>query len=423
MAFRHAIELINFRSTQFKFKPKLFNISRTDSFKAQQIGESKKFTQNLVKFFEMFDLILVCSLAAEGVDAIFGPNSVETSGIVSSICEQFEIPHVIFHWKTKSMHWRKSPQKSMTVNLYPDSDSLSEAFSDVLVDFDWQSYTIIYETKENLIRLKDILQIHQPESHSSEVIVEQLDENYAIFLKKIRQNGASNIVLDISTEKIIPFLTEAAKVNMLTEYTNYFITNLDTHTLDLSGIPEIGSNITCLRIVNPRSDELLNALRVWRQRKSDLNMTERQVPLEAGLVHDAVQVYYNALQLYGDETQKYIRTKHSCDETRRSKSKHGFGLAEFIKTQEFDGVTGQVEFNNIEPHHGSRTQFRLEVLELTNGKFTKIGFWDTTNKLKNDREQTYSQQQIEKIQNKKFKIVVKLGKPFLMQREVSVIID
>jgi glutamate receptor, ionotropic, invertebrate len=171
-----------------------------------------------------------------------------------------------------------SPKNKMTLNLYPDSDVLAEAFSDVLVDFDWKSYTIVYEKKENLIRVKDILQIHQPNQdfQTDSIHVEQLTDNYAIFLKKIRQTGSNNIILDISAENIVPFLQAASTVNMLTEYTNYFITNLDTHTLDFSGIPEIGSNITCLRIVDPYSNELTNALRVWRQRNAGFEMTEKQ---------------------------------------------------------------------------------------------------------------------------------------------------
>lgn len=307
----------------------------------------------------------------------------------------------------------------MTLNLYPDSDTLAEAFANVLVDYSWSSYTIIYENKENLIRLKDVLQIHDPKS--SAITLRQLDDNYGSLLKEVHARGDVNIVLDISAEKIVPFLQKAADVKMLGDYNNYFITNLDTHTLNLGQIPDLTSNITSLRLVDPDSEELTNALRAWRQREFDFNMGEKQVPHEAGLVHDALQIYFNSLQIYGAGSRKIPKTKHNCSELRRSSKSHfGFELAKFMKTQEFEGVTGTVQFNNVDPYKGSRTQFKLEILELSKGEFSKIGYWDTTNKVKYDRElQDPEQQMIEAIQNKKFQIVVKFGEPFFMLRHAD----
>lgn len=360
--------------------------------------------------------ILVCQLASDGVDAIFGPSSIETTGVVASIAEKFEIPHIIYHWKTKPLHWEKSVEHTMTLNLYPDSDTLAEAYANVLVDYSWKSYTIIYENKENLIRLKDVLQIHDPKSLV--ITLRQLDGNYGSLLKEINARGDVNIVLDITTEKIVPFLKAAADVKMLGDYNNYFITNLDTHTLDLSEIPELTSNITCLRLVEPNSLELTNALHVWNH-LANLNLDASQVPHEAGLVHDAVKIYYNSLDRYGKGNRKIPKTRHNCSDSRRGLKTHfGFELAKFMKNQEFEGVTGTVQFNNIPPYKGSRTQFKLEILELSKGDFSKIGYWDTTEKVKYDRElQDPEQQMIEAIQNKKFLIVVKYGEPFLMARK------
>lgn len=317
------------------------------------------------------------------------------------------------------MHWEKSVEHTMTLNFYPDSDILAEAFANVLTDYTWKSYTIVYESKENLIRLKDILQLHGPQSHV--IALRQLDDNYGLLLKEINSRGDVNIVLDISAEKIIPFLQEAGKVKMLGDYNQYFITNLDTHTLDLGAIDGLTCNITSLRLVDINSEELTNALRAWRQREFDFNMDKNQVPHEAALVHDAVQIFYNSLQLYA-AGKKVPRVTHSCNETRRGpqKSHFGFELGKFMKTQDFDGATGNVQFNNIEPYKGSRTQFKLEILELSRGDFSKIGLWDTTNKVKYDRElQDPDQQMIELIQNKEFKIVVKYGDPFLMLRKAE----
>lgn len=340
----------------------------------------------------------MCQLAAEGVDVIFGPSSIETSGIVGAIAEKFEIPHIIFHWKTKPLYWKNADKHRMTLNFYPDSDTLAEAFANVLVDYSWKSYTVVYENKENLIRLKDVLQIHGPQSLP--ITLRKLDDSYGLLLKEIYARGDVNIVLDISAEKIVPFLEEAANVKMLSDYNNYFITNLDTHTLPIAQIPELASNITCLRIVDPNSEELSNALRVWRQRELLIgDMDEKQVPHEAGLVHDALQVYFNALQRYGDRIRKYTKTRLSCNDTGKdaTKNKFGYEFLNFLKTQDFEGVTGRVEFNNEDSFKGSRTQFKLEILELpkkANSSFGKIGYWDTTDKVKYDRELKDPEQQV-----------------------------
>lgn len=376
-------------------------------------------------FHVFFIFVSVCQLVGMDVDVIFGPSSRETSGIVASIAEKFEIPHLIFHWKTKSMDWKRSAQKLMTLNMYPDSDFLAESIANFLVDSDWKSYTIIYENKENLIRLKDILQIHKPKVNSADIIIEQFDENFEMLLKKVKQSSRSNIILDISAQNIIPFLKNASNLNMLTEYTNYFITNLDTYTLNFNEIPEFRSNVTFLRIIDPTSEELTTALRAWRQRDFAFNLSEKQVLLEAGLVHDAVKLYSEAaLKLYGGLNQKLERKKYSCDKPGRfknekgSKSNYGFQVLNFMRAMELDGITGEIRFNSFEPYQ--RSQFYLEIVELSNGEFRKIASWDSTNKLQNDRKvEDFQLQKSEVIKNKTFIVASRLEPPFLMQREVS----
>lgn len=102
---------------------------------------------------------------AEGVAAIFGPSTSETSGITGSVCNVGEIPHIITHWERESLgHKHSLSDKQMTINLYPDTETLSRAYAELLIDYTWKSYTIIYEDDDGLMRLKDILQIHDPQS-------------------------------------------------------------------------------------------------------------------------------------------------------------------------------------------------------------------------------------------------------------------
>lgn len=310
----------------------------------------------------------------------------------------------------------KSAEHMMTLNLYPDSVQSAKAFSDVLMDYDWKSFTIVYEKKENLLRLKDILQIHVPSSKVT--AVRQLTDDYGSLLKEINSRGEVHIVLDISKEKIIPFLKVAQEVKMLNDYINFFITNLDTHTLDFGELGIIHTNITSLRITDPVSAEMENALRTWKQREPDFNLEAKQVPHEAALVHDAVQMFMIAFSKLSTDGRKNIRVKHNCTEPRKTKSHMGFDIAKYMKTQEYDGITGMVKLGQYDNGRISRTEFKLQILERYKQDFRKIGSWES--KVTYDREENEADAvRVEEIQNKTFKIVVKLGDPFLREKKVE----
>jgi glutamate receptor, ionotropic, invertebrate len=111
-----------------------------------------------------FDYTFVaCELLSEGVAAIFGPGTSDTGGIVSSIADMVDVPHIIAYWDRESFG-AKRVKSRMTLNIHPDAEMLSRAFAELLIDYTWKSYTIIYEDDDGLMRLKDILQIHDPQS-------------------------------------------------------------------------------------------------------------------------------------------------------------------------------------------------------------------------------------------------------------------
>lgn len=104
-----------------------------------------------------------------GVAAIFGPGSSETSAIVSSIADTVEVPHIAAFWERETLG--EKPEKDpMTLNLYPDPEILARAYAELLFDYTWKSYTIIYEDDDSLMRLKDVLQLH--DTDSSPIVVQ-----------------------------------------------------------------------------------------------------------------------------------------------------------------------------------------------------------------------------------------------------------
>lgn len=175
-----------------------------------------------------------------------------------------EIPHIITHWEPELLGGKKN-YNNFTLNVYPDAEILAKAFASLIVDYSWKSFTIIYENDDSLIKLKDVLQIHGPED--SPITVRQLDEgpDYRPLLKEIQTSGESHVVLDISADKIIDFLRQAGEVKMMEEYQSYIITSLDTHTVDFEELKFMRANITSLRIMDPTSFDLKNAVHDWIQ--------------------------------------------------------------------------------------------------------------------------------------------------------------
>lgn len=161
----------------------------------------------------------VCALASQGIAAIFGPSSVNTAGIVESVCRHLEIPHLIYHWSAEPLGgYRQQDKNIMTLNVYPDNEVLAGALAELIVDYSWKSFTIIYETDESLMRLKDILQIHDPGDHPITVRQIGSDPDYRPLLKEIQTSGESHIILDINVNKIMSLLRQAKEVKMLEEY-------------------------------------------------------------------------------------------------------------------------------------------------------------------------------------------------------------
>lgn len=203
-------------------------------------------------------------MISEGVAAIFGPNEIKTSGIVAAICNEAGIPHFVGYW-LPAPPAIKYPFHSHTRNLFPNSDHFSRALAELIIDYDWKSFTIIYEDDYSLMRLQDILQSHSPSD--SPIVLRQLSEDgdYRPMLKEISSYAETRIVLDCGVEKVLDVLNQATVVKMLEEYQSYIITGLDAHTIDFSELKYSRSNITTFRLYDSNNVDAETAIHDWRQ--------------------------------------------------------------------------------------------------------------------------------------------------------------
>ena len=92
--------------------------------------------------------VSVCGLFQEGVAAVFGPQSVETSAHVQSACDVLHMPHMETRWD-----FRFDPPSNHSVNLYPHPIVLGNAFRDLVKHKNWKSFAILYEENEGKVIL------------------------------------------------------------------------------------------------------------------------------------------------------------------------------------------------------------------------------------------------------------------------------
>lgn len=79
-----------------------------------------------------------------------------------------------------------------------------------------------------------------------------------------------------------------------------------------------------------------------------------------------------------------------------------------------EGATGRIEFNE----YGQRTFFTIRILEYNSPEFHDIAVWDPVKRLGEiiDPDEHYSKKIEEKLHNKTFTVVSRIGAPFLLNR-------
>ncbi|KAL3278738.1 hypothetical protein HHI36_016268 [Cryptolaemus montrouzieri] len=390
LAFKYAVDKINTDKSilpRSKLNAQIERMPPQDSFHA-----SKK----------------VCHLLRNGVAAIFGPQSSHTASHVQSICDTMEIPHLETRWDYRLR------RESCLVNLYPHPTSLSKAYVDIVKAWAWKSFTIIYENNEGLVRLQELLKAHGP--YEFPITVRQLGSgsDYRPLLKQIKNSAESHIVLDCSTERIYDVLKQAQQIGMMSDYHSYLITSLDLNLVDLEDFKHGGTNITAFRLVDPQNPDVEKVLKEWNS--SDMKVTvgeKASIRSETALMYDAVHLFAKALHDL-DTSQRIDIKSMSCDAV--DTWPHGYSLINYMKIVEMRGLTGVIKFD----HEGFRSDFVLDIIDLSREGLRKIGTWNSSEGVNFTR--TYGEaytQIVELIQNKTFIVTTILSAPYVMRKEAS----
>lgn len=230
----------------------------------------------------------VCEMIDSGAVAIIGPKSIYISDVVASICNELSIPHIVS--VNSVADYRKNAQHKLTRNIYPDSMTLSAVITDVIRNFEWRAFGIIYDSDESLIRLNDALQLYQTGYKANSVHKFPGKEMVKPFLKNIAKTMQTRIIIDCSMENTIEIIRQGLDVRMMGEYMvspffscyllgvlmhissipslqAYFITSFDGHLIDIPELSKVRSNLTAIRLMSSNDVEAMNIVKQLRENR------------------------------------------------------------------------------------------------------------------------------------------------------------
>lgn len=218
-------------------------------------------------------------------------------------------------------------------------------------------------------------------------------------LKQIKNSAEAHIVLDCSSDKIYNVLRQAQQIGMMSDYHSYLITSLDLHYVNLDAFRYGGTNITGFRLINDKV--VSDVVRQWSVVDDGVLVSANlsTITTETALMYDAVHLFAKALHDLDTSQQIDI---HPLNCESQNTWQHGFSLINYMKIVEMKGLTNVIKFD----HQGFRSDFVLDIVELSVGGLRKIGTWNSTLPDGVNFTRTFSQKQQEIKENLKNKTLI-----------------
>ncbi|XP_044590291.1 glutamate receptor ionotropic, kainate 3-like isoform X2 [Cotesia glomerata] len=315
---------------------------------------------------DVFDISQgVCTLAGQGVAAIFGPEDSVSSIHVQSMCDTMDLPNLVARWDSNLLRMK-------AINFYPHSETLPLIYLYLVTEFKWEKFTILYDSTEGLIRLNRLLQRWDTKGYP--VTLRFLGEgpDYRGILKQVRNSGEENIIIDCYYSALEEILKQSQQVGILSERHKVIITSLDLQTLDLDPYSHSGVNITGVRLLDPEDPD---SVLIFNDYLADMGLEDlSKMRTEWALIYDAVQLFSRAFTQLEEAVEGDVK-ELACDGI--DNWDHGASLGNFIRATEMKGLTGLIKFHT----NGFRSDFKLNVVRLTTDGLKTIGNWNSTGKI------------------------------------------
>ncbi|XP_030747692.1 glutamate receptor ionotropic, kainate 2-like, partial [Sitophilus oryzae] len=188
----------------------------------------------------------------------------------------------------------------------------------------------------------------------------------------------------------------------------------DAHTLDWTEFKEMPANITAFRFIDPASDVIKNIRKIWR-------VDATNIKTGTALLYDALNVFITAFRDMAAKEDPIIKPL-DCDDYEFSE--HGQRIGELVRKPPKTSkkilpgpLSGPIFFDDS----GQRTNIDLQIIERSK---TEVGFrvsgtWNSKkpNVIRYAVTSEEREKELQKeIQQKNFRVVSKIGAPYLMHR-------
>ncbi|XP_058983281.1 glutamate receptor ionotropic, kainate 2 [Musca domestica] len=332
----------------------------------------------------------------------------KTNNIVSVLSNITGIPNLLFDFINEETEEQKSGHQ-LRLNVYPAEHMLSKAYSDIILNYGWRKFTLVYDVDDDTapMRLQDILQLRDLYIDAVRVRTFRKGDDYRNLWKSMQ--GDRRVILDCSPDVLVDILNASIPFDMTGQFNHLFLTNMG----NLEGVLEplrnnetFSLNITAVRLkesyVNMNFADKENLAREEQPRK-----------LLPNLIHDAVMLYYLALKnisshyMIEDSPQYFCENLDFSGEMQRwpfgEYTRRVMGQAFYLNDSYFKH--GQIQFDS----YGYRTQFEIEIYEPVDNY--NLAVWNTNGHIRNEH---ISNNVTKKIV---YKVATRIGAPYFMERE------
>lgn len=303
--------------------------------------------------------------------------------------------------------------------------------------------------------MQDLLKMYDHKGFT--VTVRELDvtenQNYRPQLRRVKHSGDLNVIISCSIESLDEILKQAQQVGLLTEEHQFIITSLDLHTIDLEPYQHSGANITGFRLISPDNPQVREigdffASQYREEEKAggddadgdgeedggneeeegdgddddndndDDNdgekgddgdddddipegLTVEKMRVDTMLTYDAVLLFSEVVKKNGGgRAVKHIKC-HDESEQRMNGISDSLSMSTIPSIR---GLSGEIHFDQ----KGHRSQFVLEIIELTFDGLHTVGTWSDEDGLDLARSHVDGEQSSLSLRNKTFIVLTAL---------------
>ncbi|XP_073335005.1 glutamate receptor 1-like [Pagrus major] len=349
-----------------------------------------------------------CSQFSKGVYAIMGLYDRRTVNMLMSFCGSL---HVCF--VTPSFPVQTNNQ--FVLQLRPQ---LQEPLMALLEHFYWTKFVYMYSSDSGLSVLQRILDTAA--EHSWQVTSVNLDTlTEAGFIKLLADLDFKKdfqIIIDCELERLNSILNLIAAQRRNLKNYHYILANLGFMDLNMTEFQKLGPNVTGFQLMN-RSDPAVEKINQdWLDFDSkDLKLARRSLKYTGALTYDGVSVMATAFQNLRRQRIDISRRGNAgeCLANPPAPWGQGIDIQRALQQVRLEGLTGWVQFDE----RGHRTNYTLNVMELTHVGPRKIGYWNERRGYVNTAVYKPVVEEFHGLQNRTYVVTTILEAPYMMLRK------